>query len=229
MRCIRVRACCVRAACLQLRAAAKRCRQLRQRLWHSSDGASSCARQPKANAKALDFSICPRKNASHRRVQGGCGFFYGAGRAVGKAEARGGPSTRARWPPRAPETRFAIFTFFSAARLAPTCSLPIRPHLVEMACNRYLHNPPPSGNHSHELWSTGEQMRPNGQGGKGGEPPFSTWRAFLPADLGSIWGRRYVRRWLRASFEHGRGSGGARERPGASLKPLEPPRARIPM
>ena len=73
MRCIRVRACCVRAACLQLRAAAKRCRQLRQRLWHSSVGASSCARQPKANAKALDFSIMPPKKrepqASARRLR----------------------------------------------------------------------------------------------------------------------------------------------------------------
>ena len=169
------------------------------------DGATRPRGTAKADEKGSGAHLAAVKNASHRRVQIDCGCFYGAGSALGVAEARGGQSTRARWQAGPREGRFAIYTLFLAARLAPTYSLPIRPHLVEMACNRYLHNPPPSGNQPHELWSAGEQMRPNGQGGKGGEPPFSTWRAFLTTDLGAIWGSRYVWRWQWASFERGRG------------------------
>ena len=63
---------CVRAACLQLRAAAKRLLQLRQRLWQQRRREQLRA-AAKANAKALDFSIMPPKKrepqASARRLR----------------------------------------------------------------------------------------------------------------------------------------------------------------
>ena len=154
-----------------------------------------------------------RKNARHGRVQIDCGCFYGAGSALGEAEARGGPRTRARWPPRPPETRFAALTSNSAARVAVTASRRKLRRLLEMACNRYLHTPPQQGNHPDTIQSAGEHARDFAPSGKVAKPPSATRQRQFPDDLGAIWGPRYIWRRQWVSFERGRGG----EAPGASL------------
>ena len=117
------------------------------------------AAPPRQLQEAFQLIFTHRKNASHRRVQGGCGCFNGAARAVGEAEARGGPRTRARWPPRPPEPASQHSRLIPAARLAVTASWGKLRRLLEMACNRYLHNPPQRGNHPDTVQSAGEPSR----------------------------------------------------------------------
>ena len=70
------------------------------------------AARPRQQQEAFQLIFTHRKNARHRRAQIACGCFYGAGSALGVAEARGGPSNRARWPAGPREGRFAAFTSF---------------------------------------------------------------------------------------------------------------------
>ena len=85
-------------ACLQLRVAAKRCGQLRQRPWQQRRRYKATRHRQGSCKKLSSSSSRIEKTHRHGRVQIDCGCFYGAGSALGVAEAQGGSRNRARWP-----------------------------------------------------------------------------------------------------------------------------------
>ena len=172
------------------------------------------AAPPRQLQEAFQLIFTHRKNASHGRVQINCGCFYGAGSALGEAEARGGPSNRARWPAGIPEGRFATFTSIMASesirREAPGNYQASR----HMHANRDGHFPQESGKW---LGASIRQIGPGlalSRGGEGGRTAIFHVAAASYGrsrrDLGS-------QVYLDAAVGEFRARAGWLRRPGASL------------